>query len=238
MKQGRHILIGILWIQALAVGAQDSEFLTGPYSSGRKVGFKAPFHFVEDGLDTTQLDFVGRIRVSSGGDPSLRSLYREMETRARKSGANAFRLVAFDRPGLTLTADLYFLSDDAAAKNNMLKAHNTIHVFGGDLYGPTTHDAFEFNGKVENIRNGTYFKYTLAEGEKAKLMKGTITGTVMWISWKPNQLPAYYSVRAFGEKAVVKRTTVSRSARPGKFIEVDRALGALLAAILDEASSE
>src|SRR5690606_10274027 len=195
---------------------------------------KAPFHFVEEGLDTAQLEFVGQLRVTSGSTPSLRSIYRKLETSARKNGANAFRLISFDKPGATLTADLYYLSDDAAARNNMLKAHNTVFVFGGDLYGSTTHDAFEFNGKVQNIRNGTYFKYTLAEGEKAKLMKGTITGTVMWISWKPNQLPSYYSVRAFGDKAVVKRTTVSQSARPGKFIEVDRALGAFLTRVLDE----
>lgn len=237
MKQRTHILIAILWIQAFTTAAQDSEFLKGPFNSGHKIGFKSPFHFVEDGLDTARLEFVGQLRVTPAGTPSLRSMYRELETRAKKSGANAFRLVGFDRTVPTLTADLYYLSEEAAARNNMLKAHNTVYVFGGDLYGPTTHDAFEFNGKVENIRNGTYFKYTLGEGEKAKLMKGTITGTIMWISWKPNQLPAYYSVRDFGEKTVVKRTTVSQSATPGKFIEVDRALGALLAVIMDQVPS-
>lgn len=234
MKQGRHILIAILWIQVFATSAQDSEFLKGPSNTGRKVGFKAPFHFVEEGLDTAQLEFIGRLRVSSGDKPSMRSMYRELERRARKTGANAFRLISFDKPGVVLTADLYFLTDDAVSQNNSLKDRNTVFVFGGDLFGSPTTDAFEFNGRVRNIRNGTYFKYTLAEGEKAKLMKGTITGTVMWISWKPNALPSYYSVRDFGEKAVVKRTSVSQSARHGKFIEVDRALGALLAAIMDE----
>lgn len=233
MKQKRHILIAILWILVLPAYAQESEFLKGPFNSGHKVTFKAPFHFIEEDLDTVQLEYVGRIRVASGNTPSLRSIYRELETRARRSGANAFRLISFDKPGATLTADLYFLDDDAVSKNNLLKPLNTVYVFGGDLYGHTTHDAFELNGQVRNIRNGTYVKHTLGEGERAKLMKGTITGTVMWITWKPNQLPAYYSVRAFGKKAVVKRTTVSQSAKPGKFIAVDRALGALLAVVLE-----
>jgi hypothetical protein len=177
MKQGRHIIIAILWILASAASAQDLEFVRGPFASGHKVGLKAPFHFIEEKLDTTQLQYVGRVRVGLG---SLRSMYLALEKRAKKNGANAFRLVSFDRTGTSLTTDLYFLPEDAVARNNMLKAHNTIYVFCGDLYGPATTDAFEFNGRVRNIRNGTFFKYTLSEGEKAKLTKGMITGTVMW----------------------------------------------------------
>jgi hypothetical protein len=236
MKQGRHVLIAILWIQAFAASGQNVEFLKGPFSTGHKIGLNAPFHFVEEKFDTAELDYVGQMRVD--GFTSLRSMYHVLEKHAKKNGANGFRLANFDRAAATLVADLYFLSEHAVVRNNMLKAHNTVYIFGGDLYGPTTHDAFEFNGSVRNIRNGTYFKYTLAEGEKAKLMQGTITGTVMWISWKPNQLPSYYSVRDFGEKAVVKRTTVSRSGRPGKFVEVESGLGALLGVVLEETGRE
>src|SRR5690606_3495306 len=192
---------------------------------------KAPFHFIEEKLDTAQLQYVGRVQVTFG---TLRTMYIALEKQAKKSGANGFRLVNFDRPGTSLTAALYFLSEDAVARNNMLKAHNTVYVFGGDLYGPATSDAFEINGRVRNVRSGTYFKYTLGEGEKAKLTKGMITGTVMWISWKPNQLPAYYSVRDFGQKAVVKRTEVGQAGKASKFIVVDKALGAMLASVLDE----
>lgn len=230
--------MAILWIQAFAVSGQNVEFLEGPFNTGRKVGFKAAFHFIEDRFDSTKLDYVGRVHVSADGVASLRSMYLALEKRARKNGANAFRLITFDKTNTALVADLYYISDDVVAENNRLKEHNTIYVFGGDLYGPVTRDAFEFNGKVRNVRNGTYFKHTLAEGEKAKLMKGTITGTVMWISWKPNALSSYYSVRDFGEKTVVKRRTVSQSSRPGKFIEVDRALGELLATVLDEIPRE
>ncbi|MFO7256533.1 MAG: hypothetical protein DIU61_002500 [Bacteroidota bacterium] len=236
MKQGRHLLIAILWIQVFAASGQSVEFLKGPFSNEKKLGLKSPFHFIEEKLDTAELDYIGRVRVTPGSVASLRSMYLALEKQAKKNGANAFRLISFDRPGTAIIADLYFLSDDTVARNNMLKAHNTVYVFGGDLYGPETHDAFEFNGQVRNIRNGTFFKYKLREGEKVKLTKGTITGTVMWISWKPNQLPAYYSVRDFGEKAVVKRTEVSQAAKPSKFIELDRALGALLVAVLDATS--
>lgn len=161
------------------------------------------------------------------------ALYRRLESVSKKAGANAFQLVSFDASVVTIVADLYAMSDDMVDRNNMLKPMNTVFVFAGDLYDKTSHDAFEFNGTVQNLRNGTYFSYTLNEGEKAKLKKGTVTGTTMWITWKPNQLPSYYSIRDYGKKNVVKRTTVSQAARPGKFVRVEPALGAMLRTVTD-----
>lgn len=234
MKQRKFLLAGVLLLQVLTVYPQNTEFISGPSEGNGKIGAKARFHYLEEGLDTTQLSYVARVKVSSPGKPSLFSLYGELESQSKKAGANAFRLLQFDQSAVAITADLYLIGEDEVKRNNMLKPQNTIYVFAGDPYEKITYDAFEFNGGVHNLRNGTYFKYILDEGEKAKLKKGTVTGTTMWITWKPTQLPNYYSVRGFGEKTVVKRTSVSQSSRPGKFIRVEAALGALLTRVLDE----
>ena len=234
MKQSKFFLASVLWLQVLVVYAQNTEFISGPADINRRIGARAPFHYLEEGLDTAQLSYVARVKVSSPVKPSLLPLYGELESQSKKAGANAFRLVQFDQSGVAITADLYFIGEDAVNRNNMLKPPNTIYIFAGDPYEKTTYDAFEFNGGVHNLRNGTFFKYVLDEGEKAKLKKGTVTGTTMWINWKPNQLPSYYSVRGFGEKTVVERTSVSQASRPGKFLDVEPALGALLMRVLEE----
>ena len=90
------------------------------------------------------------------------------------------------------------------------------------------------NGIGKTIKNGTYYKYELHEGEQVKLKKGTVTGTIMWVKWKPNQMPNYYTIRGFSDQAVVKRTTQSESFKEGKFHNVDTGLAGLLVAVLDE----
>lgn len=232
MKQIKILVAGVLWLQVLSAYAQNTRFISTTSESHDRIGAKAPFHYLEEELDTAQTTYIGRVEIAVPEKPSLLLLYNELESQSKKAGANAFRLVAFDQAKIAMTADLYRIDDDVVNRNNLIKPHNTIHVFAGDLYEKTTYDAFEFNGIVQNLRNGTYFKYVLNEGEKAKLKKGTVTGTTMWINWKPNQLPSYYSVRGFGTKTVVKRTSVSQPSRPGKFVTVENALGALLTRVL------
>jgi len=229
MKQCGPLLACILSLYGTIACSQKVEFLRDPVEPAHRVGGTAPFHFIEDGLDTTLLSYVATVKVSAPDKPSVMTLYRTLKSTSRKVGANAFRLIRFDLSAVAITADLYFMGDDVVDKNNMLKPQNTIYVFAGDLYEKTAYDAFEFNGTVQNLRNGTFFMHRLHEGEKAKLKKGTVTGTTMWIAWKPNQLPAYYSIRGLDKKTVVKRNNVSRSAKPGRFAKLEPALGAMLA---------
>lgn len=233
MKQCGPLLACILSLYGTIAYSQKVEFLRDPVVPARRVGGTAPFHFVEDGLDTTLLSYVASVKVSAPDKPSVLALYRTLKSTSRKIGANAFRLLRFDPSGVAITADLYFITDDMVDNNNMLKPKNTIYVFAGDFYQKTsTNDAFEFNGTVQNLRNGTFFVYSLQEGEKAKLKKGTVTGTTMWITWKPNQLPAYYSIRELDKKTVAKRNNASRPAKPGRFTKLEPALGALLGTVV------
>ncbi|HEY4655311.1 MAG TPA: hypothetical protein VIH22_12395 [Cyclobacteriaceae bacterium] len=233
MKLAGLILSGVLCI--LASGrAQTFEILSGSENHLGRVRSKAPFHFVEEDLDTALLTFIARVRITDPVNPSLYALYNGLKSEGKKLGANAFKLRQFDQSGMTIVADLYFARDDVVNRNNLSKPQNTVYVFAGEPYGKTAYFSFEFNSTVRNLKNGTYFRYQLEEGEQAKLKKGTVTGTTMWVKWKPNQLPNYYSIYGFGEKAVVKRTTVSQSARPTRFEPLESALGAMLAAVLTE----
>lgn len=235
MKQIALFLVSFACI-AHNVSSQEIAIIDRSEKKFRKVGSKAPFYFVEDDLDTAILSYVARLKIQSQENPSLLVMYARLKSEARKLGANAFRIYRFDQSRIALTVDLYLAQGEAIERNNLLKTMNTVYVFAGDAYEKTSYFAFEFNGSVKTLRNGTFFKYHLREGEQVKLKKGTVTGTTMWIKWKPNQLPHYYSIHGFGKEAVVKRMTVSQASRPTRFITVEGGLGALLSNALVETS--
>jgi hypothetical protein len=232
----KHISLLILVIFGMLgmAHSQNVEIIYRSSDNLNKIKNKTAFHFIEKGLDSTRLTYVARMKVKASGNPSLASLYSKMKSEGKKLGANAFRLLQFDPADQSLTVDLCLAKEDVINVNNLLKPLNTVTIFAGDIYEKTAYFSFEFNGGVRTLKNGTYFKYKLREGEQAKLKKGTVTGTTMWIKWKPNQLPNYYTIHGFSKEAIVKRTTVSQSSKPGKFMPVEAGLGAMLSVILTE----
>lgn len=200
----------------------------------RKTKNKAQFHYLESTADTTHITYVATLEVNGLGNPSLYNMYKKMTDQARKMGANAFKLRRYSQATILMEVDLYLASEDAINLNNANKPENTLYVFAGDPFEKTSYYTFEMNGIGKSVKNGTYFMYGLHEGEQIKLKKGAITGTTMWVKWKPGQLPNYYSIHGFTDEAVVKRTTQSESFREGKFVVVDGALGGLLATILEK----
>lgn len=217
------LLIQPVWAQELHIVRQSG-------SAFPKLNARETFYFLEETIDTVALPFVACIKVTTKENPSVEALYDKIKGKARELGANAFYLLEHD--DASLLVNLYRANKEALSKNNELKPKNTFYIFAGEKSENKEYYGFELNGASKTIKNGTYFHYTLKEGERVKLKKGTVTGTTMWINWKPDQLPNYYSIHGFHKEPVVKRTTVSTSERPSKFVPIEDGLGALLTRVL------
>ena len=189
---------------------------------------------MNEGMDTTAVTYVATYEVTSPTKASIEKIYRIAQKEARSSGANTLRLKSISEDYSSALFEAYLLDDDAVQKNRTLAEKNVFYIFGGEKFDSPAYYSFELNGAGKSIKNGTYFKYTLKEGEQAKLRKGTVSGTVMWVKWRQNQMPSYFSIHGYVDEPVVKRTTQSQSFRPGKFPHVESSLGAFLSKVLVE----
>jgi hypothetical protein len=214
--------------------AQELRTITSGAKDLPKIKSKESFLFLNDELDTATLTFVATFEIKSPPKSSVEKIFEVAEKEARSSGANALRLKSISEDYATTIMEAYFLDDDAIQKNRILAEKNVFYVFAGEKYDAPAYYSFEFNGAAKSIKNGTYIKFSLKEGEQAKLKKGTVSGTVMWVKWRTNQLPNYFSIHGFTKEPVVKRTTQSQSFRPGKIADVENALGAFLVKVLAE----
>jgi hypothetical protein len=214
--------------------AQDVKITKHSDKNFPKTKNKAAFHYLEPSLDTTNLTHIATMEVSALKNPSLFSMYKKMRDEAKHMGANAFRVKRYSQATLLLVVDVYRISENTIDQNDLKKINNTIYVFAGDPFEKSAYYTFEMNGIGKSVRNGTYYKYGLHQGEQVKLKKGTVTGTIMWVKWQPNQLAHYYSIHGLSDEVVVKRTTQSESFKEGKFVTVERGLGDLLVSIFDE----
>lgn len=202
-------------------------------SSGKKSN---TFEFLEAGVDTTSLIFVATLEVTSGENPFIETMYKKIATRAKQLGANAYILRGFKPDHTSITFDVYQASENTLQLNESLEPKNIVYIFAGEKNEKTEYYSFEFNGTVKSLKNGTYFRHSLKEGEQVKLKKGTVAGTTMWIKWKKSQPSSYYSIYGFAHQPVVKRTTNSQAFKPGKFMPVDKNLARLLTVMLDQTS--
>ncbi|HEX5171435.1 MAG TPA: hypothetical protein VFW11_19795 [Cyclobacteriaceae bacterium] len=232
MKKYLPILLIVMIFGTAA--AQDVVVVQKSEKEFRKAKSKEPFQYLESGIDSTRLTYVATLEVSGLNNPSLFDMFKKLKDQAKRLGANSYKLRKYSQATIHIVADVYRAPEEVLDQNKTLKPQNTIFVFAGDPFEKTGYYTFEMNGIGKTVKNGTYYKYTLHEGEQVKLKKGAITGTIMWVKWKPNQLPNYLTIRGFNDEAVVKRTTQSESFKEGKFHTVDSGLAGLLVSVLEE----
>jgi hypothetical protein len=201
----------------------------------KKLKADTPFHFVEPGVDTSQLTLLATLKVTPSENKSVEAMYNKVSDHAKKMGANAFRLKDFDEITTTMIIEIFNATDKGVEQIASLSPTNVLYIFAGEKNEITEYYNFELNGAPKSIKNGTYYKHVLAEGEQVKLKKGTVSGTTLWIKWKPNQSPHYLSIHGFYNEPVVARTTVSQSFKPGKFLPIEQGLGKFLVAVLKPA---
>lgn len=232
MKNCLLLLLSIIVFQVSL--AQDVKITKHSDKKFPKTKNKAAFHFLESSLDTTNLTHIATMEVSDLNNPSLYNMYKKMKDQAKRMGGNAFRVSKYSQATILMVVDIYRIPENTIDQNDLKKTENTIYVFAGDPFEKSAYYTFEMNGIGKSVRNGTYFKYGLHQGEQVKLKKGTVTGTIMWVKWKPNQLSHYYSIHGLSDKTVVKRTTQSEAFKEGKFVTIERGLGDLLVSVLEE----
>lgn len=214
--------------------AQELRTLATGTQNLKKLKSKEVFNFMNDGMDTTSLTYVATYEVQSPAKASIEKIYSVAQKEARNAGANTLRLKSISEDYSITVFEAYAMDADAVQINRNLSEKNVFYIFGGEKYDAPAYYSFEFNGAGKTIKNGTYFKYTLKEGEQVKLKKGTVSGTIMWVKWIQNQMPSYFSIHGYVDEPVVKRTTQSQSFRPGKFPHVESSLGAFLSKVLVE----
>ena len=188
--------------------------------------------YLERGIDTAKLTFVATVKLAMPSGKGVADAYDLLSKEARALGANSYMISHINEDHTDATLQLYLVSEKILSYNNGLKPQNTFYIFGHDRDGAESYDHFELNGAAQSLRNGTYFKYELKRGEQVKLRKGTVTGTTMWIKWKPDQQAGYHSLSGFYKHPVVKRTAVTQADKPGKFLPVESSLGRSLTSVL------
>ena len=192
------------------------------------------FYCLEPGIDTTTLVHIATIEIHSLPPVSVERAYEKAKAYARQAGGNSFLFLKADSSYQTIRMNLYRAGSKELAVNKGLEPKNTFFIFAGERSEKPEYYSFEYNGAAKSIKNGSYFTYRLKEGESVKLKKGMIAGTTMWLKWKPNQSPDFYSIHGFFKEPVVKRTTVNQPVRPGKFTPVEKSFGRFLSLIFPE----
>ena len=225
----------ILLSLAVLASAQEVQALRELQKDLPKIKSKASFYFIEKGIEITSFSLVSEFKVASPAGAPIMDIYETAEKTARKSGANALRLQHLENDYSQAIFEAYRLSDTDIERLQSSIERNTFYIFAGDKFESPEYYVFEVNGAAKSLKNGTYYAYTLKPGEHVKLRKGTVTGTIMWMKWKQDQLPNYYSIHGFYDEPVVKRTTVSESTKVGKFKPVESSFGAFLAEVLTPA---
>lgn len=230
----KFLFSNLFLLAALIAHAQDLRVIDKSAVEHTKTKSNDPFFFVSDEQDTTELEYVATYQITSLPKSFVEKIYDAAEGQAKKDGANGLRLMSISDDYTNAVFTAYQLNEEAINRNKILTPKNIVYVFAGEKYDDATYHTFEFNGAGKSIKNGTFFKYTLKEGEQAKLRKGTVAGTIMWAKWHPQGLPTYVSINGFYKPPVVKRTTQSPSVKQGKFYTVNNALGAFLVKVLKE----
>lgn len=225
----RILLNIVLLLLARAVEAQEIRITHQAPKDFAKIKSSHPFYFLQPGIDTTTVTYVATLVISSSATTPALRIYNKIEDQACTLGANSFGITT--HTATQLEVNLYLASEDAVTAQEPLP-RNTLYIFGHDRDEAKAYDYFEINDVSKSIQGGTYYQYELKEGEQIKLKKGNITGTVLWVKWKPEGSTHYYSIHGFYKPPVVKKTTVSRAVKAGKFTSLDGRLGAFLATVL------
>lgn len=165
------------------------------------------FIFIDSTIDISNTQFVATILAKDDyRNTTIESLYFEILKQANKLGANCYKLKTFSRDTLkfslnhktVLTLDCYYASDSVLTANISKYEKNVVYVFGKEKKDDKTM-TFKLNGETKSIKSGTYYKIVLEEGKEFKVNKGgPVGGATMWLHWKRDRQPSFYSLSSFG----------------------------------------
>jgi hypothetical protein len=201
----RSIIIQVCFVFLFLISSgaalsQDIRIIN--QGDGRELPVSTIFTFLEPIVNMGQVEFVAtieaRIESKSG---ALEKLYSAIRKRAVGMGATCYKFNAFSRPDsireTILVLDCYYAGETIMKFNAENQSLNTIFIFGNEAPGDKS-ITFHLNGEPKIISGGSYFKYELKDGEEVKINKGGFTGATVFIKWKTNQQPLFYTLSGFG----------------------------------------
>jgi len=161
------------------------------------------FAYIEPATDTNFLQYVATIQAKDKNKKSvLENLFAEIRKEANKLGATCYKINFFTRGSSTneaiLTLDCYFAYDATLATNTANHEINVVYIFGKEKEDDGRTISVDVNDSVQEIKAGTFLKYTLKEGEELKISKGGFTGATVWLKWEADKQPQFYTLTGFG----------------------------------------
>lgn len=189
------------------------------------------FAYLENTTDTSKFEYLKRLSVNAKSNEDIYSMFKTIRLKAKGMEANCFKFQSFslDSSGAkTLVLDVY--SGDYPEMKMNFESHdkNTIYVLGDDRFDQDSSRVSIDNEEVY-IKSGSYIKNIIKLGEKVKIGKGGVLGSVKTFKWEDGSLSKFITTTGFGFNGIVPTSDgVGISITTGKIYLIDYDFGRLL----------
>lgn len=221
------IASALLVFAGLAVSGQEVSVMR----QGEFVPDETPKTFTFASLpdDIIRGKFIASFKASTGGKKkSIVSAFYDIRKHAMKMKANAFVFQAYEPTGENshdLVIDAYYIPGIEDSPVDTVYS-NKVYIFCDERKSDAVYSIKADNQKVA-FRSGTYLEYALTEGQTLKLSKGGFTGMTLFLKYRENKEPQFFSISSFGVGAAPPGV-MGASLNTGRFEPVGKNLGLLL----------
>ncbi len=191
------------------------------------------FTFASQPDDIIRAEFIASFKAVTGGKKnSLVAVFYDIRKQAMKMKANAFVLQAYEPAGENshnLVIDTYYIPGIADSPDTAY--YNKVYIFCDERKSDAVY-SIKADNRKEEFRSGTYLEYTLADGQTLKLNKGGFTGMSLFLKYRENKEPQFFTISSFGV-GVTPPGVMGASFNTGRFEPVEKNLGLLLIRCLE-----
>jgi hypothetical protein len=238
MRKKSFPLLTVCVLTVMSAFSQSIEVLktTGPQDNPAA----ADFAFIEKKTDSTGYKFMSTYKLTgTKKKANISSLFFEIAERAKKDGANCFKLNSFSRNDTlkeaTLVLDTYYWTDSMRLVNFGNHEQNCIYIFGGEDPNDDNTLSFKVDNEKKILKSGTYYRHVRTNGKEVKISKGGLGGTTLWYTLVDNKPDIFLTMTGLGlGGGSVPSNVVGLSFNTGRIQAVQGDLGCLLIIILKQ----
>lgn len=200
------------------------------------------FAFIEKKMDSGNYSFVATYRLTDATvKGNITNSFFLIADRAKKDGANCFKLNSFNRNDssneTTLVLDTYFWNDSIRNLNFGSHEQNCIYIFGAEKPDEENSISFKIDNEKKILKAGTFYKYVRTQGKEVKISKGGLTGMALWYTLDGNKPNLFLTLTGLGlGGGTVPANVAGLSFNTGRIQPVQGDLGCLLITILKESN--
>ena len=199
------------------------------------------FAFIEQKTDSLNYSLVSTYKVfGKKKQGSVTDLFFLIAAKAKKDGANCFKLNYFNRNDsleeTTLILDTYFWTDSIRNINFDNHEQNCIYIFGEERSNEYSSISFKIDNEKKEIEAGTYYKYLRTPGKKVKINKGGITGMTVFYTLEGNKPDIFLTLTGFGLGGPMPSDIIGVSINTGRINTIQGDLGNLLKVLLTQSN--